>query len=70
MKGVFHSRCVLWRLASAILAIQIWNHPWILQIMKENIDATKLEDTVENFIVEDCSSDENRDNIDIPSGAF
>ncbi|VFQ62592.1 unnamed protein product [Cuscuta campestris] len=46
---------------------QIWNHPGILQLMKENRDATKREDTVENFIVEDCSSDENTDNNVIPS---
>ncbi|CAH9080492.1 unnamed protein product [Cuscuta epithymum] len=46
---------------------QIWNHPGILQLMKENRDSSKREDAVENFIVEDCSSDENTDNNVIPS---
>lgn len=38
--------------------------------MKENRGTAKREDAVENFIVEDCSSDENADNNVIPSGAF
>nr|GMC50152.1 protein CHROMATIN REMODELING 20 isoform X1 [Ipomoea batatas] len=46
---------------------QIWNHPGILPLMKENRGTAKREDAVENFIVEDCSSDENADNNVIPS---
>ncbi|KAM7526677.1 hypothetical protein LguiA_016579 [Lonicera macranthoides] len=40
---------------------QIWNHPGILQLMKENKDAWKHEDAVENFLVDDGSSDDNMD---------
>ncbi|XP_057802086.1 protein CHROMATIN REMODELING 20-like isoform X2 [Salvia miltiorrhiza] len=38
---------------------QIWNHPGILQLRKENKDSAKCED-VEN-LADDCSSDENID---------
>ncbi|KAL8517913.1 hypothetical protein ACS0TY_009283 [Phlomoides rotata] len=37
---------------------QIWNHPGILQLMKENKDPSKYED-VENCLADDSSSDEN-----------
>lgn len=40
--------------------MQIWNHPGILQLMKENKDSSRREDT-ENFLVDECSSDENMD---------
>lgn len=38
--------------------MQIWNHPGILQLMKDNKDYGKCED-VENFLADDSSSDEN-----------
>ncbi|KAL6977033.1 DNA helicase [Sarracenia purpurea var. burkii] len=40
---------------------QIWNHPGILQLMKEGKDYGKREDAVENFLADDSSSDENMD---------
>lgn len=40
--------------------MQIWNHPGILQLMKENKDCSRREDA-ENFLVDECSSDENMD---------
>ncbi|KAI4350074.1 hypothetical protein L6164_010597 [Bauhinia variegata] len=40
---------------------QIWNHPGILQLTKEEKDYVKHEDAVENFLVDDSSSDENSD---------
>ncbi|KAL0452217.1 UNVERIFIED_CONTAM: protein CHROMATIN REMODELING 20 [Sesamum latifolium] len=39
---------------------QIWNHPGILQLMKENKDSGKFED-VEKCLADDSSSDENLD---------
>ncbi|KAK6144887.1 hypothetical protein DH2020_021707 [Rehmannia glutinosa] len=39
---------------------QIWNHPGILQLMKENKDPGKYED-VQNCLADDSSSDENVD---------
>lgn len=39
---------------------QICNHPWILQLMKER-EYAKREDTVENFLPDTSSSDENMD---------
>ncbi|KAK4799952.1 hypothetical protein SAY86_025317 [Trapa natans] len=39
---------------------QIWNHPGILQL-KEDRDYVRREETVENFLVDDSSSDENAD---------
>ncbi|KAI3459053.1 hypothetical protein Pfo_015716 [Paulownia fortunei] len=39
---------------------QIWNHPGILQLRKENKDSGKCED-VENCLADDSSSDENVD---------
>lgn len=46
---------------------QIWNHPGILQLTKEDKDyVRRTEDAVENFLVDDSSSDENIDyNMDI-----
>ncbi|XP_014513463.1 protein CHROMATIN REMODELING 20 isoform X1 [Vigna radiata var. radiata] len=40
---------------------RIWNHPGILQLTKEAKDYAKEEDAVENFLVDDSSSDENSD---------
>ncbi|XP_031397920.1 protein CHROMATIN REMODELING 20 isoform X2 [Punica granatum] len=40
---------------------QIWNHPGILQLRKEDRDYVRREDAVENFLVDDSSSDENVD---------
>ncbi|GMY20566.1 protein CHROMATIN REMODELING 20, partial [Fagus crenata] len=40
---------------------QIWNHPGILQLTKEDKDYVRTEDAVENFLVDDSSSDENID---------
>ncbi|XP_042036260.1 protein CHROMATIN REMODELING 20-like [Salvia splendens] len=38
---------------------QIWNHPGILQLRKENKDSAKCEDV--EILADDCSSDENID---------
>uniref|UniRef100_A0A5B7C3W7 ATP-dependent helicase ATRX n=1 Tax=Davidia involucrata TaxID=16924 RepID=A0A5B7C3W7_DAVIN len=40
---------------------QIWNHPGILQLMKDDKDYGKREDAIENFLADDSSSDENID---------
>lgn len=47
--------------------MQIWNHPGILQLRKENKDSAKCED-VEN--PDDISSDENIDYNMIPGGTL
>ncbi|KAF3452373.1 hypothetical protein FNV43_RR02806 [Rhamnella rubrinervis] len=39
---------------------QIWNHPGILQLRKDR-DYVRREDAVDNFLVDDSSSDENMD---------
>lgn len=49
-------------------SVQIWNHPGILQLRKENKDSAKCED-VEN-LADDCSSDENIDYNIIPGGTL
>ncbi|XP_028790243.1 protein CHROMATIN REMODELING 20 isoform X2 [Neltuma alba] len=46
---------------------QIWNHPGILQLTKEDKDYVRQEDAVENFLVDDSSSDENSD-YSVPVG--
>ncbi|PIA40011.1 hypothetical protein AQUCO_02500020v1 [Aquilegia coerulea] len=38
---------------------QIWNHPGVLQLAKECKDNQRREDAVENFLVDDSSSDDN-----------
>ncbi|KAI4338620.1 hypothetical protein MLD38_023656 [Melastoma candidum] len=38
---------------------QIWNHPGILQLIKEDSENLGHEETSENFILDDSSSDEN-----------
>ncbi|KAE9611986.1 putative DNA helicase chromatin remodeling SNF2 family [Lupinus albus] len=40
---------------------RIWNHPGILQLTKEDKEYVKHEDPVENFLVDDSSSDDNSD---------
>ncbi|KAM3290099.1 protein CHROMATIN REMODELING 20 [Capsicum chacoense] len=45
---------------------QIWNHPGILQLMRENRTCTRPEDAVEILIADDCSSDENTDYNVVP----
>lgn len=40
---------------------QIWNHPGILQLTKEDKYSVKREDAVENFLADESSSDENID---------
>ncbi|XP_019054212.1 PREDICTED: protein CHROMATIN REMODELING 20 isoform X2 [Nelumbo nucifera] len=40
---------------------QIWNHPGLLQMTKEQKDYLRREDAVENFLVDDSSSDDNID---------
>lgn len=47
---------------------QIWNHPGLLQLAKEHKDSLKREDAVENFIVDDISSDENVEQSDMNIG--
>ncbi|CAL9164856.1 protein CHROMATIN REMODELING 20-like isoform X1 [Musa acuminata AAA Group] len=41
---------------------QVWNHPGLLQVAKEHRDYLRREDAVENFLVEDGSSDDNMEN--------
>ncbi|WOL15570.1 protein CHROMATIN REMODELING 20 isoform X1 [Canna indica] len=41
---------------------QIWNHPGLLQMAKEHRDYLRQEDSIENFMVEDGSSDDNMEN--------
>lgn len=48
--------------------MQIWNHPGILQLRKENKDSAKCED-VEN-LADDSSSDDNIDYNMIPGGTL
>ncbi|KAM1526312.1 hypothetical protein FF1_010696 [Malus domestica] len=40
---------------------QIWNHPGIVQLRKDNKDYERSGDAVENFLADDSSSDENID---------
>ncbi|ONI05013.1 hypothetical protein PRUPE_6G351600 [Prunus persica] len=40
---------------------QIWNHPGILQLRKDDKDYARREDAIENFLADDSSSDENID---------
>ncbi|XP_057961873.1 protein CHROMATIN REMODELING 20 isoform X2 [Malania oleifera] len=40
---------------------QIWNHPGILQLTKDDKNFVRREDAVDNFLVEDSSSDDNMD---------
>ncbi|XP_058095092.1 protein CHROMATIN REMODELING 20 isoform X2 [Magnolia sinica] len=40
---------------------QIWNHPGLLQMAKEHKDSLRREHAVENFVVDDSSSDDNID---------
>ncbi|XP_077229028.1 protein CHROMATIN REMODELING 20-like isoform X2 [Tasmannia lanceolata] len=40
---------------------QIWNHPGILQMAKEHRDTQRREDNVDNFLLDDSSSDDNMD---------
>ncbi|XP_055834893.1 protein CHROMATIN REMODELING 20 isoform X2 [Solanum dulcamara] len=45
---------------------QIWNHPGILQLMRENRTCSRPEDAVEILLADDCSSDENTDYNVVP----
>lgn len=45
---------------------QIWNHPGILQLMRENKIYSRPEDAVEILLADDCSSDENTDYNVVP----
>ncbi|CAN4105513.1 unnamed protein product [Withania somnifera] len=45
---------------------QIWNHPGILQLMRENKTYSRPEDAVEILLPDDCSSDENTDYNVVP----
>ncbi|PON55513.1 P-loop containing nucleoside triphosphate hydrolase [Parasponia andersonii] len=40
---------------------QIWNHPGILQLKKDDRDLVRREETVDNFLADESSSDENVD---------
>ncbi|XP_042422292.1 protein CHROMATIN REMODELING 20-like isoform X1 [Zingiber officinale] len=42
---------------------QIWNHPGLLQMAKEHKNFSRKEDAVENFLVEDSSSDDNMESV-------
>ncbi|KAK2968273.1 hypothetical protein RJ640_016205 [Escallonia rubra] len=48
--------------------LPIWNHPGILELMKENRDCGKREDAVENFLADDSSSEDNIDENMINGG--
>ncbi|KAJ8558565.1 hypothetical protein K7X08_035744 [Anisodus acutangulus] len=45
---------------------QIWNHPGILQLMRETRTCSRPEDPLEIFLADDCSSDENTDYNMVP----
>lgn len=45
--------------------MQIWNHPGLLQLAKEHKANLRREDAVENFLIDDGSSDDNMDNGDL-----
>lgn len=44
---------------------QIWNHPGLLQLAKEHKANLRREDAVENFLIDDGSSDDNMENSDL-----
>ncbi|KAJ0967213.1 hypothetical protein J5N97_024130 [Dioscorea zingiberensis] len=44
---------------------QIWNHPGLLRMAKEHKDNLRREDAVENFLMDDGSSDDNLENGDL-----
>lgn len=47
---------------------QIWNHPGLLQMAKEHKSNVRKEDSVENFLMDDSSSEDNVDNGDALNG--
>ncbi|XP_078427682.1 P-loop containing nucleoside triphosphate hydrolases superfamily protein [Wolffia australiana] len=47
---------------------QIWNHPGLLQLVKEHKYNARQEDSVENFLMDDSSSDDNVEASDMPTG--
>ncbi|OMO96092.1 SNF2-related protein [Corchorus olitorius] len=47
---------------------QIWNHPGILQLNKEDRGCITREDAAENFLADDSSSDENIDYNNVAGG--
>ncbi|OMO84522.1 SNF2-related protein [Corchorus capsularis] len=47
---------------------QIWNHPGILQLNKEDRGSITREDAAENFLADDSSSDENIDYNNVAGG--
>ncbi|KAG6487728.1 hypothetical protein ZIOFF_056325 [Zingiber officinale] len=48
---------------------QIWNHPGLLQMAKEHKNFSRKEDAVENFLVEDSSSDDNMESVFMNGGS-
>ncbi|XP_066374559.1 protein CHROMATIN REMODELING 20-like isoform X2 [Miscanthus floridulus] len=46
---------------------QVWNHPGLLQMAKEQRGNLRREDAVENFMMDDSSSDDNVENY-LPNG--
>jgi len=46
---------------------QVWNHPGLLQMAKEQRGNLRREDTVENFMMDESSSDDNVENY-LPNG--
>ncbi|GJM84714.1 hypothetical protein PR202_ga00411 [Eleusine coracana subsp. coracana] len=42
---------------------QVWNHPGLLQMAKEQRGNLRKEDAVENFLMDDSSSDDNAENL-------
>ncbi|XP_037405485.1 protein CHROMATIN REMODELING 20-like isoform X1 [Triticum dicoccoides] len=48
---------------------QIWNHPGLLQMAKEQRGSLRREDAVENFLTDESSSDDNHNiEIQLPNG--
>ncbi|CAA6655410.1 unnamed protein product [Spirodela intermedia] len=47
---------------------QIWNHPGLLQVAKEHRYNLRQEDPIENFLIDDSSSDDNFETSDMLDG--
>lgn len=69
-KSVSLIYCFLLIFLYLVQALQIWNHPGILQLMKESKDSVRRENVMENFGGDDSSCDENIDYNVIPGGTL
>ena len=52
---------------SNTVEVQVWNHPGLLQMAKEQRGNLRREDAVENFMMDESSSDDNVENY-LPNG--